>query len=61
MNRAQQQATRELERAQENWLLAYGWRPVQRNRWQHPREAKTYTLADAMLLTRAEPLLFGAA
>ncbi len=64
MTREQQQATRELERAQVNWLKAYGWQnatgpalaaPV---RWSHPQAPKAkadYTTRDAVEMTRAQP------
>jgi hypothetical protein len=69
MTREQQQATRELERAQENWLRAYGWvREGGGSRWTHPQLDGRYGTKvsacgtfDAMVLTRAQPLVFGAA
>jgi hypothetical protein len=66
MTREQQQATRELERAQETWLRAYGW--VREGlRWTHPQldgrhgsKVPACSTFDAMMLTRAQPLVFGA-
>jgi hypothetical protein len=67
MTRAQQQATRELERAQETWLRAYGW-IREGGRWKHPQldgrhgaKVAACSTLDAMILTRAQPLVFGAA
>jgi hypothetical protein len=65
MTREQQQATRELERAQEAWLRAYGW--VRDGlRWTHPQLGRAGKVSacgtfDAMMLTRAQPLIFGTA
>jgi len=60
VNRDQQKATRELEQAQENWLRAYGWARELGGRWVHPQQARACSLFDAVQLTRAQPLAFGA-
>lgn len=60
MTREQQQATRELELAQDNWLRAYGWVRELGGRWVHPHQQEPCTRFDAMVLTRAQPLIFGA-
>lgn len=57
MTAAQQRAARQLEQAQEQYLLAYGW---QRDgqRWRHPRVSEGKLLCkthDAMAWTRANP------
>lgn len=61
MTRSQQEATRLLEQAQAQWLAAYGWKPVTGNRWVHSLYHDPVKPLDAMQLTRAQPLLFGAA
>lgn len=61
MTKSQQQAQRELERAQANWLMAYGWKVYNSYRWTHrsaPETIHGYTTQDAMQLTRAEPLRY---
>lgn len=66
MTREQQQATRELERAQEKWLRAYGW--IQEgSRWRHPQldgrhgaKVSACGTFDALVFTRGAPLVFGA-
>lgn len=60
MTREQQAATRKLEGAQDDWLRAYGWQWVIGG-WVHPNQIGTVTRWDAMQLTRAQPLIFGAA
>lgn len=60
MTREQQQATRNLERAQEDWLRAYGWRRELGGRWLHKRQPAPVPRFDALALTRAQPLLYGA-
>lgn len=66
MTRGQHEATRELEHAEANWLRAYGWRQMSSigaGSWSHPNAPQmklTYTQRDALMLTRAEPLRFGA-
>ena len=60
MTREQQQATRDLERAQDRWLMAYGWVREIGGRWVHPQAPGACTRFDAMVLTRAQPLIFGA-
>lgn len=59
MTREQQEATRNLERAQDNWLRAYGWVRELGGKWRHPNEPQACSRFDAMTLTRAQPLLFG--
>lgn len=61
MTREQQQATRQLERAQDDWLRAYGWTRELGGRWVHPEQPHPVSHFDAMTLTRAQPLIFGAA
>lgn len=61
MTREQQQATRELEAAQDKWLKAYGWAAALGGRWAHPRLDGHYSRFDALQLTRAQPLVLGAA
>ena len=68
MTRSQQEAQRELDRAQAKWLKAYGWEPriggelAAPMRWSHhfaPKAKESYTTRDALELTRAEPLRYG--
>ena len=59
MTRDQQKATRELEHAQDNWLRAYGWARELGGRWVHARQQQPCSQFDAMVLTRAQPLVFG--
>lgn len=61
MTREQQQATRRLEQAQDEWLRAYGWTRELGGRWVHPSQPTPVSYFDAMVLTRAQPLVFGAA
>lgn len=61
MTREQQEATRELERAQDKWLRAYGWVRELGGRWTHPKAPAPCTYFDALVLTRAQPLIFGGA
>lgn len=58
VTREQQQATRELQRAEEAWLRAYGWQQ-QGLEWTHPRLTKipAYSRYDAMQETLANPRL----
>lgn len=65
MTKEQQLATRDLERAQKQWLHAYGWTQYQ-GRWTHPKleqhaplHASGVTTFDAMAFTRSAPLTFG--
>lgn len=60
MTREQQDATRKLERAQDEWLRAYGWSRELGGRWVHPQQAQPCSHYDAIVLTRAQPLVFGA-
>lgn len=60
MTRDQYEATRKLERAQDDWLRAYGWVRVIGGRWMHPSAPTACTHFDALTLTRAQPLVFGA-
>jgi hypothetical protein len=65
VNRPQQEATRKLELAQQEWLAAYGWKRRTDGRWVHEAARKVdgyahgYTMRDALELTRAEPLRYG--
>lgn len=59
MTREQHHATRELERAQDNWLAAYGWVRELGGRYAHAEVRTTVTRFDALQLTRAQPLVFG--
>lgn len=69
MTPAQHDAHRDLERAQANWLRAYGWTPegswyAPQARWRHrfaPKARDSYTARDAFEMTRAEPLRYGGA
>lgn len=61
MTRSQQEATRQLEAAQANWLEAYGWKVAPAGRWVHSMYTQPVKLDDAINLTRAQPLLFGCA
>ncbi len=61
MKREQHEATRELERAQAKWLEAYGWKREIGGRWRHAENPHAVTAGDAVSLTRAAPLVFGAA
>jgi hypothetical protein len=67
MTKSQQEAQRELDRAQAKWLIAYGWSAYRGYdaygsfRWTHrsaPSQAYGYSTRDAMELTRAEPLRY---
>jgi len=60
ITKEQQDATRKLERAQDDWLRAYGWVRELGGRWTHPSQPMPCSHFDAMALTRAQPLLFGA-
>jgi len=63
MNREQHEATREREAAEAKWLRAYGWRESGRL-WTHQRAPNiraAYTRRDAIQMTEAEPLRYGAA
>lgn len=60
-NREQQQAARELLRAQLRWLFAYGWELCEGGRVRHssaPATHSDYSVRDAIALTEAAPLRF---
>lgn len=65
MTREQHAATRDLQAAERAWLRAYHWREgegFERDRWTHPRlSGRNYSRSDALALTRADPLMLGAA
>jgi len=63
VTRDQQEADRELARAELRWLHAYGWTPcdTRGDRLAHrhaPKLKPDYSRRDAMQLTRAEPLRY---
>ena len=65
MTQKQHQAQRELELAQLRWLDAYGWKVVDKSgqrvtHKQAPKSFPNYSVGDAMAMTRAEPLRYGA-
>ena len=65
MTQKQHTAQRELELAQLRWLDAYGWKVVGHTgkRVAHvaaPKSFENFSVGDAMAMTRAEPLRYGA-
>lgn len=60
VTRPQHEATRALERSIADWIKTYGWREDGRC-WSHPLQVGGVSLWDALMLTRANPLRFGAA
>ena len=62
MTRSQHEATRALLAAEYDWLEAYGWKRVlPGSRVKHPKAPDTkpdYSVSDAMILTRADPLRY---
>lgn len=60
MTREQQAVTRKLEMVQDEWLRAYGWTREVGGRWVHAKQPQPCSTFDALVLTRAQPLIFGA-
>lgn len=63
MTRPQQEATRNLNHAEKEWLKAYGWFEVAPGRFTHrsaPKLKDSYTQRDALAFTRGDPLRYGA-
>ena len=61
MTREQQDTDRELTRAEYKWLLARGWQLEAGGRFSHPSAPKardSYTVRDAVAMTRAESLRY---
>jgi len=58
MNRAQQVASKNLEQAEREWLVSYGWEVVVGG-FRHPKlkNERAYSLRDAVALTRADTTL----
>jgi hypothetical protein len=57
MTRDQQVAAAHLKSAEDQWLIAYYWRPAGR-RWTHPRlPGREYCHQDALHLTRMDVTL----
>ena len=60
VTREQQDADKVLQKAEEQWLRAYGWVEVARGDWMHRKiehNGKAYSLRDAVTTTRQNQTL----